>query len=180
MGAGLMGGGTMRTTQRLVLRPFRDEDLEPWIALNTDPEVMMYLGGEPLSREESIRIAEGVNKRYAADGTGFLAIERRTDGAFMGACGLQHTPWFPDFEIGWRLAREYWGHGYATEAAASWLEHGFTAMELPHIISVTDTPNARSIAVMRRLGMTFDHEAVLEEDGVEFDATIYRLTAEAW
>ncbi|MEV5966509.1 GNAT family N-acetyltransferase [Kribbella sp. NPDC051952] len=170
----------MRTTERLLLRPFREEDLEPWAALNTDPEVMKYLGEQLLSREQADEIAEGVNERYAKDGTGFLAIERRADGAFLGACGLQHTPWFPDFEIGWRLAREYWGHGYATEAAASWLEHGFTAMGLPHVISVTDTPNARSIAVMRRLGMSFDQETVLEEDGVPFDATIYRLTAEAW
>jgi RimJ/RimL family protein N-acetyltransferase len=171
----------MRTTERLVLRPFREEDLEPWAALNTDPEVMKYLGGVPLSREESDRIASGVNARYAADGHGFLAIERRTDGAFLGACGLQHEPWYPDdMEIGWRLAREYWGQGYATEAATSWLEHGFTTMGLPRVISITDTPNLRSIGVMRRLGMTFDHEAVLEEDGVLFDATIYSMTAAAW
>ncbi|MFI5692343.1 GNAT family N-acetyltransferase [Kribbella sp. NPDC051586] len=65
------------------------------------------------------------------------------------------------------------------EAAASWIEHGFTTFGLPRIIAVTDTPNVRSIAVMRRLGMSFDHEAVLEEDGVPFDATIYSLTAEA-
>jgi RimJ/RimL family protein N-acetyltransferase len=83
-------------------------------------------------------------------------------------------------EIGWRLAREYWGQGYATEAATSWLEHGFTTMGLPRVISITDTPNLRSIGVMRRLGMTFDHEAVLEEDGVLFDATIYSMTAAAW
>lgn len=170
----------MRTTERLVLRPFREADLDPWAALNTDPEVMKYLG-QTLTREESDRIASGVNKRYAIDGTGFLAIERRTDGAFLGACGLQFTPWYPDdFEIGWRLAREYWGHGYATEAAASWLEYGFTTMELTKVISVTDTPNLRSIGVMRRLGMSFDHEAVLEEDGTHFDATIYSLTAETW
>ncbi|MFI7061222.1 GNAT family N-acetyltransferase [Kribbella sp. NPDC050124] len=170
----------MRTTERLVLRPFRDEDLDPWAALNTDPQVMQYLG-KPLSRDESDRIASGVNKRYASDGTGFLAIERRTDGAFVGACGLQFTPWYPeDFEIGWRLARSYWGHGYATEAAASWLEYGFTTMGLRRVISVTDTPNVRSIGVMRRLGMSFDHEAQLEEDGDRFDATIYSITASAW
>ncbi|NYE74821.1 RimJ/RimL family protein N-acetyltransferase [Microlunatus parietis] len=142
---------------------------------------MKYLGGSPLSREQSDLIMSGVNERYAADGTGFLAIERRVDGAFVGACGLQHTPWYPDdYEIGWRLAREHWGHGYATEAAASWLEHGFESMRLPRIISVTDTPNLRSIAVMRRLGMTLDHEAVLEEDGVPFEATVYAITRADW
>ena len=170
----------MRTTERLVLRPFREADLEPWAALNADPEVTEYLG-EPLSRDACDRIASAINERYAADGFGFLAVERRTDGAFLGAAGLTREQWYPeDLEIGWRLAREYWGHGYATEAAASWMEHGFTALGLPRIIAVTDTPNVRSIAVMRRLGMSFDHEAVLAEDGVEFGATIYSLTAEAW
>ena len=170
----------MRTTERLLLRPFREEDLEPWAALNADPAVTEYLG-EPLSRDECDRIAVAVNERYAADGFGFLAVERRTDGAFLGAAGLSREQWYPeDLEIGWRLAREYWGQGYATEAAASWLDHGFTTMGLPRIIAVTDTPNHRSIAVMRRLGMTFDHEAVLEEDGIEFDATVYSMTAVTW
>ena len=170
----------MRTTERLVLRPFRDTDLEPWAALNADPQVTQFLGG-PLSRAECDRDAAGINEVYASHGYGFLAVERRTDGAFLGACGLSKEPWYPDdLEIGWRLAREFWGHGYATEAAASWIEHGFTTLGLPRIIAVTDTPNVRSIAVMRRLGMSFDHETVLEEDGVPFDATIYSLTAEAW
>jgi RimJ/RimL family protein N-acetyltransferase len=171
----------MRTTDRLVLRPFRDTDLEPWAAMNTDPEVMKYLGGEPLSRAESERITTAVNKRYEIDGTGFLAIERRSDGEFLGACGLQHEPWYPDdMELGWRLAREYWGHGYATEAATSWLAYGFTELDLPRIISITDSPNERSIAVMRRLGMSFDHAAELGEDGVIFEAVVYSITPDAW
>jgi RimJ/RimL family protein N-acetyltransferase len=169
----------MRTTERLLLRPFRETDLEAWVAMNADPAVTEFLGGVH-SRETSLEIASAVNAQYAAKGSGFLAIERRSDGAFLGACGLSRTPWFPDTEIGWRLARAYWGHGYASEAAASWLEYGFTTMGLTDVISVTDTPNLRSIAVMRRLGMSFDHQQVLTDDGVDFDATIYRLTAEAW
>jgi RimJ/RimL family protein N-acetyltransferase len=170
----------MRTTERLVLRPFRESDLEPWAALNADPAVTEYLG-PPLTRENSDRIAWAINASYESKGLGFLAVERRSDGAFLGACGLSKEAWYPhDLEIGWRLAREYWGHGYATEAAASWLDHAFDEAGLPRIIAVTDTPNVRSIAVMRRLGMSFDHQAELEEDGVRFDATIYSLTAEAW
>ncbi|WP_328999317.1 GNAT family N-acetyltransferase [Kribbella sp. NBC_00709] len=170
----------MRTTERLVLRPFRDTDLDPWAALNADPDVTQYLG-EPLNRENCDEIAADVNALYEREGFGFLAIERRSDGVFLGAAGLSREQWYPDdLEIGWRLAREHWGHGYATEAAASWLEHGFATLGLPRIIAVTDTPNVRSIAVMRRLGMSFDHEAVLLDDGVPFDATIYSLTAEAW
>lgn len=170
----------MRTTERLVLRPFRDSDLEPWAALNADPDVTQYLG-PPLSREDSDRTAWAINASYEAQGFGFLAVERRSDGMFLGAAGLSKEKWYPDdLEIGWRLAREYWGHGYATEAAASWLDYAFKEAGLPRVIAVTDTPNVRSIAVMRRLGMSFDHEAVLEDDGVLFDATIYSLKAEEW
>ena len=171
----------MRSTERLILRPFRDEDLPEWAAMNADPEVMEYLGGEPLSREHSDGIAAAVNRQYAAEGIGFLAIERRADGAFLGAGGLHREPWYPDdMELGWRLARRYWGHGYATEAARSWLVHAFTELDLPRVISITDAPNAKSIAVMKRIGMTFDHAAELVEDGVPFDAVIYSITRETW
>ncbi|WP_020386251.1 GNAT family N-acetyltransferase [Kribbella catacumbae] len=171
----------MRTTERLLLRPFQDEDLPAWAELNTDPEVMRYLGGKPLSRAESDAIAAGVNAQYVAEGTGFLAIERRSDGAFLGAGGLTHESWHPDdFEIGWRLARAHWGHGYATEAAASWLAYAFTDLDLPRVLASTDAPNTNSIAVMKRIGMTFDHEAVLEADGEPFDAVIYSITRDNW
>ena len=172
----------MRTTDRLLLRPYREEDLPAWAAINSDPEVMKYLGGEPLSREQSDRITEAVNKRYVAEGIGFLAIERRSDGAFLGACGLMRPDeWFPgEIEVGWRLAREYWGYGYATEAATSWLTHAFQERSDPRVIAITDTPNLNSIAVMKRLGMTFDHETELVEDGVPFEATIYSITRTTW
>jgi RimJ/RimL family protein N-acetyltransferase len=171
----------MRTTERLVLRPFRDEDLPHWAALNADPEVIEFLGGRPLSRGESDAIADAVNRQYVAEGIGFLAIERSSDGVFLGACGLQREPWYPDeLELGWRLAREHWGHGYATEAASSWLAHAFGELDLPRVISITDVPNLRSIAVMQRLGMTFDHAAELDDEGVLFDAVIYSITASTY
>jgi RimJ/RimL family protein N-acetyltransferase len=172
----------MRTTERLLLRPYREEDRAAFAAINADPEVMKYLGGVPLTREQSDEITVGVNERYVAEGIGFLAIERRSDGALLGACGLmRHTTWYPDdLEIGWRLGREYWGHGYATEAAASWLAHAFEDRAESRVISITDTPNLNSIAVMKRLGMTLDHQTVLIDEGTPFDATIYSITAAAW
>ncbi|GAA0955624.1 GNAT family N-acetyltransferase [Kribbella koreensis] len=171
----------MLTTERLLLRPFRDEDLPAWAELNTDPEVMRYLGGKPLSRAETDEIARAVNARYEAEGTGFLAIERRSDGAFLGAGGLTREAWHPDdLELGWRLAREYWGHGYATEAAAAWLAYAFTELDLPRVLASTETANTKSISVMERIGMRFDHEARLEEDGETFDAVIYSITRQAW
>ncbi|MFK4085665.1 GNAT family N-acetyltransferase [Kribbella sp. NPDC020789] len=170
----------MRTTERLILRPFQDRDLDAWAALNSDPDVMRYLGG-PLTREQSDREAAGINHQWETEHFGFLAIERAADGVFLGASGLSREPWYPEtLEVGWRLAREYWGHGYATEAAAHWLAYGFTELGLPRINAVTDTPNERSIAVMRRLGMTFGHTADLEADGERFNATVYSVTAEAF
>lgn len=171
----------MRTTERLLLHPFRDEDLPAWAELNADPEVTRYLGGKPLTRAETDKIAAAVNKRYLAKGSGFLAVERRSDGAFLGAGGLSQETWHPnDLDLGWRLARQYWGHGYATEAAASWLACAFTELDLPRVLSSAETANTKSVAVMQRVGMTFDHEARLEADGATFDAVVYSITQDAW
>jgi RimJ/RimL family protein N-acetyltransferase len=165
------------TTPRLVLRPFRADDLPVYAALNADAEVVEFLGG-PLTRDGSDGIATWANGLFEAEGIGLLAVERREDGAFLGMCGLHHLEAYPDdVEVGWRLAREHWGHGYATEAATAWLEHAFGAMRLPRVISVTDPPNVRSLAVMHRLGMRYDHEAEIEVDGERFRAVIHAVTA---
>ena len=174
-------GTIVLTTPRLVLRTFRRDDLPHYAALNAHPEVVRYLGGEPLSRQHSDEIAEWAQQVYAEEGIGLLAVERREDGAFLGMCGLHHQESYPDdVEVAWRFAYEHWGNGYATEAATAWLDHGFDTLGLPRIISITDTLNARSLAVMQRLGMTFDHAAQIEDEGEIFDAVIYSITAERW
>ena len=173
-------GTVILTTPRLLLRTFRLDDLPLYAALNADPEVSRYLGGA-LTREESDSIAEWAQQTYEHEGLGLLAVERRDDGAFLGMCGLHHQQFYPDeVEVGWRLAHEYWGNGYATEAATSWLDHAFGSLGLPRVISITDRPNVRSLAVMRRLGMVFDHEAQVEDDGVVFDAVVYSITSDQW
>jgi RimJ/RimL family protein N-acetyltransferase len=174
-------GTVVLTTPRLVLRTFREDDLPRYAALNADPAVVEFLGGEPLTREYSDEIAAWANEVNDAEGIGLLAVERRADGAFLGMCGLHHLESYPDdVEVGWRLAREHWGQGYATEAATAWLEHAFGSMGLPRVISVTDPPNVRSLAVMHRLGMVYDHEAEIEEDGERFHAVIHAVTVERW
>lgn len=174
-------GTVVLTTPRLVLRTFRRDDLPHYAALNAHPEVFRYLGGEPLTRQHSDEIAEWAQQVYAEEGIGLLAVERREDGVFLGMCGLHHQQSYPDdVEVAWRFAYEYWGNGYATEAATAWLDHGFDTLAFPRIISITDTPNERSLAVMRRLGMTFDHAAQIEDEGETFDAVIYSITAERW
>ena len=167
-------------TDRLVLRPFRDADLPLYAALNADPKVAEWLGG-PLSREDSDDIALWANARWEADRLGLLAVERAADGAFLGMCGLHHLRDRPgDVEVGWRLAYEHWGKGYATEAARAWLRYGFEELGLPRIISVTDEPNVRSLAVMRRLGLTFLENDRIQDNGVWFDAVVYAITRSEW
>jgi len=173
-------GTVVLTTPRLLLRTFRSDDLPLYAALNADPEVARWLGG-PLTREDSDDIAAWAQECYATAGLGLLAVERRQDGAFLGMCGLHHQESYPDdVEVAWRLAHEHWGNGYATEAATAWLDHAFGPMGLPRVISITDRPNLRSLAVMRRLGMVFDHEAEVEDNGVTFQAVIYAITADQW
>jgi RimJ/RimL family protein N-acetyltransferase len=174
-------GSVVLTTPRLLLRSFRRDDLPHYATLNADPEVMRYLGGA-LTRAASDQLAAWAQERHAREGTGLLAIERRVDGAFVGMCGLHVLhDWYPnDIEIGWRMARAYWGQGYATEAASAWLEHGFATLGLPRVISVTDPPNTRSLAVMHRLGMVLDHYADLEYEGETFQAVIHAITADQW
>jgi len=170
-------GTVVLTTPRLLLRTFRRDDLPHYAALNADPEVVRYLGG-PLTREDSDDIAAWAQELHAREGLGLLAVERRQDGAFLGMCGLHHLRSYPDdVEVAWRLAREHWGQGYATEAATGWLDHAFGALGRPRVISITEPANLRSLAVMRRLGMVFDHQAEVEEDGVVFQAVVYAITA---
>jgi RimJ/RimL family protein N-acetyltransferase len=171
-------GTTVLTTPRLTLRCFKAEDLTPYAALNTDPEVVEHLGG-PVSREYTEEIADWANGLYASEGIGLLAVERTEDATFLGMCGLHHLDAYPDdIEIAWRFAREYWGHGYATEAAAAWLEYGFDVKGLDRVISVTEEANVRSLGVMRRLGMKFDHTARIQEEGMEFDVVVYSIEAQ--
>lgn len=103
-------GEVLLTTPRLSLRSWRPNDLPTFAALNADPEVMRYLG-TVLTGEQADELANAIQERFAQRGFGMLPVERRTDGAFLGICGVNYTPWYPDEEIGWRFAREHWGRG---------------------------------------------------------------------
>lgn len=167
-------------TGRLVLRPFALADVAEYQAICADPEVMAHLGGvwSPAWTEE---VMASANASLSDDGYGMVAVERRADGAFVGAAGLSVEEWFPDdLQVGWRLAPRHWGHGYATEAGGAWLEHGFAVLGRERILAMADVPNHRSTAVMERLGMTRDHVGRFEEHGTEFDAVVYVMTADAW
>jgi RimJ/RimL family protein N-acetyltransferase len=159
----------MIETERLILRPWQDADVAPYAAMMADPEVGYWLGATQTAAQASAAIAR-VDARLAANGFGFMAMERRSDGAFLGAAGLEtltpDSPVAPGVEIGWRLAHAAWGAGYATEAARAIVADGFGRLGLEEIIAFTARSNARSRAVMERLGFTrradrdFDHPAL--------------------
>lgn len=146
-------------TERLTLRQWRSSDREPFAALNADPVVMEHFPA-PLTREQSDRFAGQIAERIAAAGYGLWAVEPIDGPRFVGFVGLlpvQFDAHFtPAVEVGWRLARDAWGMGYATEAATAALDVGFDRVGLDEIVSMAVPANTRSIAVMERIGMTHD------------------------
>lgn len=145
------------TTARLVLRPWRDEDLAPFAALNADPRVMAFFPGT-LNRTASDALAARIRDHFDRHGFGVWAVDAPGVAAFVGFVGLARptfqAPFMPCVEIAWRLAAEHWGRGYATEAARAALAFGFDALGLDEIVSFTVRDNLPSRRVMERLGMT--------------------------
>jgi RimJ/RimL family protein N-acetyltransferase len=157
-------------TERLLLRQWKDSDSEPFAALCADAKVMEFFPST-LSREESDAMLGRCRGLIEERGWGLWAVEsKETQGCFMGFVGLHvpaaDLPFSPSVEIGWRLSEEYWGQGYATEAAQACLEFGFRNLNLQEIVSFTAILNQRSQAVMKRIGMhqteTFEHPRVPE------------------
>jgi RimJ/RimL family protein N-acetyltransferase len=152
--------------------------------MNADPEVMRYLssGGVPLAPEESRALSARFGAHWEKHGFGLWAVEVAASGEFIGYVGLQYPGWFPDMahdvEVGWRLARSAWGHGYATEAAHAALEAAFTTLALSRVISLIDGTNQRSAAVARRLGLRL--EEVVPHPRDASDLAVYAITATAW
>lgn len=157
----------MLTTERLLLRQWRDDDLDAWAELNADPAVREFFDGV-LTRDRARASLEMFRDEIAERGWGWWAIEVRATGEFVGMAGLdpvdEGLP-FDGVEIGWRLARAAWGHGYATEAARAVLAYGFEALGLPEILALAAVGNVRSHAVMARLGMTHDPADDFDDPG---------------
>jgi RimJ/RimL family protein N-acetyltransferase len=146
-------------TPRLLLRCWRDSDRAPFAALNADPEVMAHFP-EPLTRERSDHMIDLIEAEFARNDFGLWAVEVVATGRFIGFTGINEVAFAAHFtpavEVGWRLARDAWGYGYATEAARAALSYGFDVAGLDEIVSFTSVTNLRSQAVMRRLGMSYD------------------------
>jgi RimJ/RimL family protein N-acetyltransferase len=152
---------TLRT-ERLLLRAFRADDLDAFAAMCADPDVMRYIGaGDTVDRNAAWRTMAGFNGHWSLRGFGMWAIERLSDGAFIGRVGLHHPPYWPALEAGWVLARDAWGHGYAQEGAAATLAHARQALPVQRLVSYIQPGNERSVRVARALGAVFDGEADL-------------------
>ncbi len=175
-------------TARLVLRPWRDADVAPYVALCTDPEVMRYFPTVPTTEaaaEQAARLRAGVER----DGYGLWATEVRATGEFIGFVGLAvpsfEAPFTPCMEVGWRLARSVWGRGYAPEAAGAALEFGFVSLKQCEIVSFTSTTNLPSQRVMKKLGMRtdpredFDHPALPDGHPLRRHV-LYRIDERTW
>ncbi|MCY7368583.1 MAG: GNAT family N-acetyltransferase [Chamaesiphon sp.] len=174
-------------TERLRLRQWIESDRSPFAMLNADPRVMEFLPSR-LDRATSDAMIDRLQTKIIEKGWGFWAVESKQDNQFIGFVGLEvpraDLPFLPCVEIGWRLAFEYWGKGYATEAAKAALKVGFDRLELPEIVSFTAINNHRSSAVMERLGMsreaeTFEHPSLTVGHPLR-EHDLYRLSREKW
>lgn len=142
-----------------MLRPWRESDRIPFRRLNADPRVMEFFP-KALTADESDRGFERIQDHFRRHHFGLFAVELPGDGAFLGFAGLA-VPAFkarfaPCVEIGWRLAAEYWGRGFATEAARAVVRYAFGSLQLNELVSFTTVANLRSRRVMEKLGMTYD------------------------
>ena len=176
-------------SERLHLRQWKDADREPYAALNMDPVVMRFFPSLQ-SREGSDRDIERWGAELDDRGWSNWAVETRASGHFIGFIGLtvprRALTFMPCVELGYRLAREHWGRGYATEGARAALSIGFDRLGLQEIVSFTPTINLPSRAVMERVGMTnanadFDYpNPALPDDSELKRHCLYRLSRERW
>jgi RimJ/RimL family protein N-acetyltransferase len=138
-------------TRRLVLRPIELDDLDEFVALHADPHVTKFI--RPLDRASATERLRQDEKEWLQRGHGMLAVLDRSNGAFLGRCGLKYWPQFDETEVGWALRRDAWGKGYATEAAHACIEWGFSELEVPYLTAMISPKNVRSIRVAERLGL---------------------------
>ena len=166
-------------TERLLLRPFRRSDVDDYAAMYADPEVVRHVAAVPAEtwdRGRSWRHMAFVVGHWQLKGTGPWAVELKGDGTFVGAVGFYEPDGWPGFELAGYLARRWWGHGYATEAARAALDHAFTIWKRDRVISLVNPENRRSIRVVERLGERLEGRT----DLFGREMLLYGLNRETW
>jgi ribosomal-protein-alanine N-acetyltransferase len=160
---------------RLILRRFDENDAEAILKFRGDPQVMQFSLTGPESREDiRIKYLPSCVKRYARDGFGQWAVIRKSDGNCIGECGIcaQIVDGSREYEISYRLRRDCWGQGLATEAAQACRDYGFEQIGLTRMISIIEPENAASIRVAEKMGMTLEKRASFHD----IAAQIYGIT----
>src|SRR2546423_2357249 len=163
-------------TERLLLRWFRETDFPQYLAMSTDPEVMKFLGGKPQTEIEAWKSMAAFMGHWYFRGYGVWAVEEKSSGKLIGRIGLMNPAGWPGFELGWTLARESWGKGYATQGARRALECAFTEMGRDHVISCIAPANVASTKVAERLGERVEGKTELMGNEV----LIYGISREEW
>jgi RimJ/RimL family protein N-acetyltransferase len=164
-------------TERLLLRPFRDDDLDQYAEICADPLVMRYLGeGRTLSRADAWRQMAVIAGHWQLKGYGIWAVEERETGRLIGRIGLFNPEGWPGLEIGWVLGRSAWGNGYAAEGARRAMEFAFNDLGQVRIISLIHPDNLASIRLAERLGERLEGRTQL----FGRDALVYVIDLAAW
>jgi len=163
-------------TERLLLRDWKDTDLNPLAQMMANPEVARFIGGvQPRSSVwRTVAMYAGL---WTLCGFGFWVVERRLDGVFLGRVGFWKPESWPGVELAWSLDRPYWGHGYATEAARAALNYGSQSILVPQFVSLIHPDNAPSQRVAHRLGETKGAQTTVELYGQSFSADVWEINS---
>ena len=164
-------------TERLILRPFCDEDADLYCELLQDPDVVRFIGDRQTpSQEDCWRAVAGWLGHWMLRGYGPWAVTDRANGVFMGRTGIHFPATWPGPELGYTLGKPFWGQGYATEAARAARDWAFAERDFPELISLIDPLNIASIAVATRVGETLRGESILREHKL----LRYAVTRDEW
>ncbi|MBD3582522.1 GNAT family N-acetyltransferase [Flavobacterium selenitireducens] len=155
-------------TPRLLLRPIEISDADGLFALDSNPDVHIYLGRNPVKSMDVIyEVIDSIQSQYKSNGIGRWAVVEKSSGKFLGWSGLKFEKDVNGrsnfYDFGYRLRQEFWGKGFATEAGRAWIEHGFDQMKLPLINAFVSAGNAASRRVLEKCGL--QHTESFEYDG---------------
>jgi ribosomal-protein-alanine N-acetyltransferase len=156
-------------TERIYLRPFVSDDLDEFVLLGSDPDVMRFIGsGRPQSKELTAKRLKAIIESRNKHGFGLWAAINKKTGEWMGFCGLQYLDNTSEVEVGYRLAKRFWGMGFATEAAAASLRYGFDQLCLDRIVAVVQPENFASQRVLEKIGLRYEKNARYYDSDVKY------------
>lgn len=161
----------MIETERLLCRPLTSDDLDQFASINADADVMRYIGdGKPQTRAQTEMRLNAILDHWNQHGFGLWALVDKASNALIGFCGLQYLDNTAEIEVGYRLAKQYWGMGFATEAAAATLRYAFEVLGLDRIVAVVQPQNFASQSVIEKIGLRYVKDARFYNSDVEYYA----------